>query len=230
MRFENRRQAGRILAEKLQSLAGGPVVVLGLPRGGVPVAFEVARALGAPLDVIPVRKLGAPSFPEFALGAIASGGARVLHDVAIAQFGVRGEELERIETRERLELERREAAYRGGRPPLDLKGRTVVLVDDGLATGATMTAAARAVARRAPAKVIVAVPVGSAEACAALKSEADEVLCAEVPADFFSVGSFYAEFPQTSDDEVRSLLADVRLNQHSPNSRAAKAAPAVRSR
>ena len=219
MRFENRRQAGRILAEKLQSLAGGPVVVLGLPRGGVPVAFEVARALGAPLDVIPVRKLGAPSFPEFALGAIASGGARVLHDVAIAQFGVRGEE-----------LERREAAYRGGRPPLDLKGRTVVLVDDGLATGATMTAAARAVARRAPAKVIVAVPVGSAEACAALKSEADEVLCAEVPADFFSVGSFYAEFPQTSDDEVRSLLADVRLNQHSPNSRAAKAAPAVRSR
>jgi predicted phosphoribosyltransferase len=206
--FLDRREAGRALASKLQAYKGQPnVVVLALPRGGVPVGHEVADALGVPLDVFVVRKLGMPGHAEFAIGAIASGGVRVLSKEAIEWYRVPEDAIEAVARRELAELERREQLYRPGLPPLDLHARIVILVDDGLATGATMRAAVQAVRTRQPSRVVVAAPVGARESCADLRSVADEVVCAETPEPFWAVGQWYRDFSQTTDDEVRALLA-----------------------
>jgi len=210
-RFRDRTEAGRLLAERLRHYAGrDDVVVLGLPRGGVPVAYEVARELGAPLDVFVVRKLGVPGHEEFAFGAIATGATRVLNKEVIERLELPPEWIEAIDAKERRELERRERAYRGDRPPADLAGRTVILVDDGLATGSTMLAAVQAVRQDDPAKVVVAVPVADPEVCAGLEAVADEVVCALTPKPMRAVGAWYEDFSQTSDDEVRQLLARAR--------------------
>jgi predicted phosphoribosyltransferase len=207
-RFRDRREAGRALAERLRSYAGrDDVVVLALPRGGVPVAVEVASRLGAPLDVFLVRKLGVPGHEELAFGAIASGGLLVVDRELIQQVGLSSAAIERVIAREAAELERRERAYRDDRPPPDLRDRTVILIDDGLATGSTMTAAAAAVAQQDPARVIVAVPVAAADTCEMLRREADEVICLMTPSPFHAVGIWYDDFRPVSDDEVRRLLA-----------------------
>jgi putative phosphoribosyl transferase len=211
VRFRDRAEAGRLLAEALRAYAGcDGVRLLALPRGGVPVAFEIARVLAAPLDVFVVRKLGVPGHEELALGAIASGGARVINSRLVEELGIPPERLEAIEAAERLELARREHAYRGDRPALDLAGRTVILVDDGLATGATMLAAIRAVRQDHPARVVVAVPVAQHDVCEALGGEADEVVCLRTPEPFRSVGMWYHDFSQTGDEEVRALLGRAR--------------------
>lgn len=207
MLFKNRRTAGRQLADRLMSHAGvDDAVVLALPRGGVPVGYEVASELGLPLDVFVVRKLGVPSQPELAMGAIASGGVRVLNEEVLRQVYVSHEQLEEIAASEGEELRRRENAYRGGRPPIDLAGKTIIVVDDGLATGSSMLAAVRALKRQRVARVIVAVPVGSSTACRALQAEADQVICLKQPEDFRAVGLWYEDFSQTTDHEVRELL------------------------
>jgi putative phosphoribosyl transferase len=209
--FRDRAEAGRALAERLRRYGGRDgVVVLGLPRGGVPVAYEVARELGAPLDVFMVRKLGVPGHEELALGAIATGGIRVLNQELVKQLRLPPAAIEAIEARERRELERRERAYRGDRPPPDLTGRTVILVDDGLATGSTMLAAVQAVRQDNPARVVVAVPVADPEVCASLQEVADEAVCAITPQPMRAVGMWYEDFSQTTDDEVRELLARAR--------------------
>ena len=183
-------------------------VVLALPRGGVPVGFEIARALRAPLEAFVVRKLGVPGQEELAMGALASGGLRVLNPEVVAALGSYARvAIERVTEREKEELRRREEQYRGARPFPDLKGRTVILVDDGLATGATMRAAARAVRAREPARLIIAVPVAPETSCEEMRAEADEVVCALTPESFFGVGQFYRDFQQTTDEEVRDLLA-----------------------
>jgi putative phosphoribosyl transferase len=207
-RFRNRREAGAQLAERLRRYAGrDDVVVVGLPRGGIPVAFEIARGLGAPLDVFLVRKLGVPGHEELAVGAIATGGVRVVNRRLVEHLGLTPEVIDAIAARERRELERRRRAYRDDRPPPDLTGRTVILVDDGLATGSTMWAAVQAVREQHPARVVVAVPVGAPDTCAALGEVADEVVCLRTPEPFGSVGGWYEDFEQTSDEEVRELLA-----------------------
>lgn len=207
VRFSDRRQAGRVLATKLAAYAGrSDVVVLALPRGGVPVAAEVADALGAPLDVFVVRKLGVPYQPELAMGAIASGGVRVLNDEVIAAAQITLPMLEAATRIQQRELERREQAYRNGRPAMPLKEKTVILVDDGLATGSTMRAAIEAVKRSQPSRVVVAVPVGASETCYELARMADEVICVEMPVPFSAVGLWYDDFSQTTDDDVRALL------------------------
>jgi putative phosphoribosyl transferase len=214
--FPNRAEAGRRLAEKLEQYAGrDDVIVLGLPRGGVPVAYEVAQRLGVPLDVFIVRKLGVPGFEELALGAIASGGVRVLNDDVVRALPNANELVESVTARETAELQRREQAYRDGRPPPELRGRVVILVDDGLATGATMRAAVAALRQLGAAKIVVAVPVGAADTCRELEEEVDEIVCAMAPEWFQAVGQFYEDFSQTSDDEVRELLARAaQRNQH----------------
>ena len=207
-RFADRSDAGRRLAAALTGRwPGQQPVVLALPRGGVPVAAEVAAALGAPLDVFVVRKLGVPWQRELAMGAIATGGVRVLNDTVVRHLAITPDQVDRVARDELVELERREREYRGGRPPPDLTGRTVVLVDDGLATGATMRAAAQAVRAAGPARVVVAVPVGAPESCRAVGTVADDVVCLEQPASFGAVGAWYVDFDQTTDDEVRRLLA-----------------------
>ena len=206
--FSNRREAGRELARLLPSARpSDDVVVLALPRGGVPVAFEIARALGAPLDVFLVRKLGTPGHPELAMGAIASGGIRVLNDEVVQALGIPPHLIDAVTEREQSELERRASAYQHGRPFPSLRNRTVVLVDDGLATGSTMKAAVQAVKQHEPARVIVAVPVGAPETCRALREIADEVICARTPAHFSAIGEWYRDFAQTTDDEVTALLS-----------------------
>jgi erythromycin esterase-like protein/predicted phosphoribosyltransferase len=206
--FQNRREAGRQLAEKLTAYADRrDVAVLALPRGGVPVAYEVARALRAPLDVFVVRKLGLPGHEELAMGAVATGGVRVLNQELVAGLGLPPHLIDTVTAREREELKRRERVYRGGRPPPDVRGRTVILIDDGLATGATMQAAIKALRELAPARVIVAVPTAPEDTCQSLRAEADEVICDITPEPFLGVGVWYADFSQTSDDEVRTLLA-----------------------
>jgi predicted phosphoribosyltransferase len=208
MRYRDRREAGRMLADRLRHFAGHQdVIVLALPRGGVPVAFEVAMAIGAPLDVFMVRKLGLPGHPEFALGAIASGGIRIVNDDVIRYYRIPAAAIDQIAGAEQQELERRERAYRGARPPLNLEGRVVILVDDGLATGSTMRAAVVAVRRQLPSQIVVAAPVGARQACGALDQVADEVVCAMTPEPFRAVGLWYQNFEQTTDDEVRRLLA-----------------------
>jgi putative phosphoribosyl transferase len=207
-RLRNRTEAGRVLARALSDYAGrDDVVVLALPRGGVPVAYEVARELGAPLDAFLVRKLGVPGHEELAMGAVASGGVLVLDETVLRWLGISEEQIEETLARELQELRRQEAAYRDGRRLPELKGKTVIIVDDGLATGATMRAAAHAVRRHGPARIVIAVPVASRETCDQLRDEVDEVVCAITPAPFSAVGNWYEDFSQTSDEEVRELLA-----------------------
>jgi erythromycin esterase-like protein/predicted phosphoribosyltransferase len=206
--FPNRREAGRLLATKLAHYAGRPdVIVLALPRGGVPVAYEVARALGAPLDVFVVRKLGVPGYEELAMGAVATGGVRVLNKEIVDRLGIPDQLIDAVAARELQELMRRERVYRDGRPPPDVRGRTVILVDDGLATGATMHAAIQALRQQNPSRIVVAVPTASPETCEEMKTEADDVICALTPEPFEAVGRWYQDFSQTSDEEVRNLLA-----------------------
>jgi predicted phosphoribosyltransferase len=208
-RYRDRREAGRVLAELLEKYAGrDDVVVLALPRGGVPVAYEVARALGAPLDVFTVRKLGVPGNPELAMGAIASGGVVVLDQRLVQLLGIDRSQLQQTVAAEMRELERREAAYRGNRDPPDLTGKTVILVDDGLATGSTMRAAALAIRELNPARIVVAVPVAAEETCDAFRDVVDEIICGVTPKPFHAVGLWYDDFSQTSDDEVRELLSE----------------------
>jgi len=207
MLFEDRRQAGRTLARGLDAYAGrDDVLILALPRGGVPVAYEVAEALGAPLDVFLVRKLGVPGHEELAMGAIASGGVRVLNAAIVAQFRIPASRIEAVTRQEERELRRRERYYRGDHPPLDVRGRTVILVDDGLATGSSMRAAIAAVRRLGPKRVVVAVPVAPPATCHELSALADEVISAATPEPFLSVGRFYQDFEQTGDEEVKELL------------------------
>jgi len=207
MIFHDRTSAGRALARRLRPYAARPdVLVLALPRGGVPVAYEVARTLGAPLDVFLVRKLGVPGQEELAMGAIATGGIRVLNDEVVTALQIPDEVIDSVAEEEWRELERRERAYRDGRPPPDVRGRTVILIDDGLATGSTMRAAVAALRRLGPARLVVAVPVASADTCEDLGAEVDEVVCACTPEPFHAVGLWYEDFTQTSDEEVRDLL------------------------
>ena len=209
--LEDRREAGRMVADQLARYAGKPdVVILGLPRGGVVVAYEVARALDAPLDVFLVRKLGAPGQEELAVGAIASGGVRVMNEDVVRGLGLSESRIEQIAAREQAQLERREQLYRGHTAPVELAGKQVIVVDDGLATGATMRTAVAALRRLGPARVIVAVPAAPAETCATLSREADEVVCAMTPYPFFSIGEWYRDFSQTSDEEVIELLEQAR--------------------
>ena len=206
--FQNRREAGRRLAERLQAYAGAAgAVVLGLPRGGLPVAAEVADALGCPLDVLVVRKLGVPGHEELAMGAVASGGRRVVNEEIVHDLRLTPDTVERVAARELAELERRERVFRGDRAPPRLEGKTVILVDDGIATGATMRSAVAAVRSSAPARVVVATPVAAAESLTRLEGEADEIVCLATPDPFLAVGRWYLDFPQTGDDEVRELLA-----------------------
>jgi putative phosphoribosyl transferase len=210
-RYADRAEAGRVLAEKLKPLAGRPeLVVLALPRGGVPVGYEIARRLGAPLDVFVVRKLGVPGHEELAMGALASGGVRVLNEQLIGELGIPDRIIEAATLREQNELERRERAYRGTRPAPDLRGKTVVLVDDGLATGNTMRAAVEAVRAQGPARVIVAVPVAARVSCEELAEIADEVICGRTPEPFRAVGLWYDDFEQISDAEVGAILSQAQ--------------------
>jgi putative phosphoribosyl transferase len=205
--FANRTEAGRLLAEKLVNYAGrADVIVLGLPRGGVPVAFEVAHRLGALLDVFIVRKLGVPGFEELAAGAIASGGVRVLNEDVMRAIPHADQAINAITARETAELERREQIYREGRPPPKLRDRIVILVDDGLATGATMRAAVKALRECGAAKIVVAVPVGPPDTCHELEERADETICLSTPEFFQAVGQYYEDFSQTTDEDVRELL------------------------
>lgn len=206
--FRDRREAGRVLAEELASYrekAG--LLVLGLARGGVPVGWEVASALHAELDVFLVRKLGVPQWPELAMGALASGGGVVMNENVLSSLAISDDQIRAVIDRETAELQRREQAYRGGRPVADPRGKTVILVDDGIATGASMLAAVRAVRAAGPESIIVAVPVGPPSACQELLQEADDVVCASMPPDFEAVGQVYVDFHQVDDDEVRELLA-----------------------
>jgi predicted phosphoribosyltransferase len=206
-RYRDRTHAGRELASKLVEYGGHPdVIVLALPRGGVPVAFEVAQALRAPLDVFVVRKLGVPGHEEYALGAIATGGVRVVDERVVRATGVTREQLEAVTAAEQRELERRERQYRGDRLPPNVAGRTVILVDDGLATGSTMRAAVEALRQESAARVVVAVPIAPPETCDAFRDIADDIVCARTPEPFYAVGLWYEDFSQTSDEEVRELL------------------------
>ncbi len=206
-RFHDRRHAGQVLGDALRAYAGrDDVLVLGLPRGGVPVACEVAQALGAPLDVFVVRKLGVPGHAELAMGAIASGGVRVLNEQLVRQLGIEPRVIDAVAEEEQRELERRERLFRAERPAPSVKGRTVILVDDGLATGATMRAAIAALRKLDPARIVVAVPVGARETCEELEHHVDEVVCAHSPVLFEAVGLWYENFDQTSDAQVRETL------------------------
>jgi putative phosphoribosyl transferase len=212
--FHDRFQAGDVLARKLRKVLIDPnPLVLGLPRGCVPVAYEIAQKLHADLDIFLVRKIGVPGQEELAMGAIASSGTRVLNKRLIAHLGISPAVIEQLTAREQQEIERREKLYRGDRPALSIKGRTVILVDDGLATGASMLAAVRAVRSQQPKRVIVAVPVASRDACDEFKQHVDEVVCAYTPAPFHSVGVWYEDFSQTSDAEVQELLQQT-LREH----------------
>ena len=206
-RFHDRTEAGRVLAADLAKYSGrSDVIVLALPRGGVPVAYEVARALGAPLDVFLVRKLGLPGHEELAMGAIASGGVRLINEDVVDAYDVTDAEIEAVAVAEQTELERRERAYRDGRSLPALRDRTVILVDDGLATGATMRAAVLAVRQESPSRIVVAVPVAAADTCDEFRRIVDDIVCAETPAPFYAVGLWYEDFAQTTDDEVHDLL------------------------
>lgn len=207
-RFRDRREAGRLLAARLTAYANRPdVLVLALPRGGVPVAYEVARALGAPLDVFLVRKLGVPGQEELAMGAVATGGVRVINNQIVHALRIPDHMIDMVAAKEQEELARRERLYRGDRPPPDVRGRIVILVDDGLATGASMHAAITALRQHQPARIVVAVPTAAPETCEALRAQVDDVICAITPEPFYSVGLWYGDFSQTTDEEVKDLLA-----------------------
>jgi putative phosphoribosyl transferase len=210
--FADRAEAGRLLAAELAMLElPANVIVLALPRGGLPIGLEVAKTLRAPLDVVIVRKLGVPWQPELAMGAIAGGSVQTLDQDLIRALGISREEIDTVIDKERAEVERREKLYRKGRPALDLRGRTVLVVDDGLATGSTMLVAARYVRSLKPARMLVAVPVGSVQACERLKTEADDCICLSTPEPFEAVGQWYADFPQMNDSEVQRFLKAGRL-------------------
>src|SRR5216117_3385613 len=205
--FQNRAEAGRQLAEKLDKYAGrDDVIVLGLPRGGVPVAYEVAKRLHAPLDVFIVRKLGVPGFEELAAGAIASGGVRVLNEDVVRAIPYATEAIEAVTAKETAELQRREQIYREGRPAPALRDKIAILVDDGLATGATMRAAVKALRQQGAAKIVVAVPVGPPDTCHEIEEQTDETICLSTPEFFQAVGQYYEDFSQTTDEDVRELL------------------------
>jgi putative phosphoribosyl transferase len=207
-RFKNRTEAGRLLAQRLTAYANQPdVLVLALPRGGVPVAYEVAVALNAPLDIFLVRKLGVPGHEELAMGAIASGGVRVLNEDVIRHLRIPEHLIEKAAVQEQQELERREQAYRDGRLTRDSRDHTVILIDDGLATGSTMRAAALALKQQQPTRLIIAVPGAATATCDEFRAEVDEVICAVTPEPFYAVGMWYEDFTQTTDEEVRELLA-----------------------
>ena len=206
--YRDRVEAGRVLAEQLGAYAGRPeVIVLALPRGGVPVAYEVARALHAPLDVFLVRKLGVPGHEELAMGAVATGGVRVVNEQVVRGLGIPDSVIDAVASWELEELGRRERLYRGDRRPPDVRGKTVILVDDGLATGSTMLAAVEALRQQQPARIVVAVPIAAPDTCELLRAEVDDVVCAVTPEPFYAVGLWYRDFSQTSDEEVRELLA-----------------------
>ena len=210
--YSDRREAGRILASKLTKYNDRPdVIVLALPRGGVPVAYEVAQALNAPLDIFLVRKLGVPGHEELAMGAIATGGVRVLNDEVVEYLNIPDTVIDAITDEELRELRRRERAYRGDRPEPDVKGKTVILVDDGLATGSTIRAAAQALRQQEPEKIVVAVPVSAAQTCDEYRIGVDEIVCAVTPEPFLGVGRWYDDFSQTTDAEVHELLERARL-------------------
>jgi putative phosphoribosyl transferase len=207
MIFRDRIEAGQHLAERLKDYADrADVVVLALPRGGVPVGYEVAKQLRVPLDVFLVRKLGVPGYEELAMGAIASGGVRVINEDVVRYLGIPDAVIDRVAEQEQRELERRERAYRGDRPSPTVKDRVVILIDDGLATGSTMRAAATALRKQRPARIVVAVPVSSIQACDEFRDEVDEIVCAMTPEPFGGVGLWYEDFSQTTDEEVRKLL------------------------
>ena len=215
-KFKDRTQAGRLLATKLSAYANRPdVIVLALPRGGVPVAYEIAKSLKAPLDVFVVRKLGVPYQPELAMGAIASGGIRVLNEDLLRYLEISPAEIEAVATREQRELERRERLYRGGRPMAEVRDRIVILVDDGIATGTTMRSAVLALKQQQPARIIIAVPTAAQSSCDEYQADADRIqcMCLMTPEPFFAVGLWYENFSQTSDGEVRDLLASFASNQ-----------------
>jgi putative phosphoribosyl transferase len=206
-RYQDRRDAGRVLASALVSYAGrSDVTVLALPRGGVPVAYEVARHLGAPLDILVVRKLGVPGHEELAMGALASGDVQVMNEEVVSALGISQGAVALAVARESRELARRERAYRGKRPPLDVSGRTVILVDDGLATGSTMRAAVAGLRQRGPERIVVGVPIAAPSTCEEFAYEVDDIVCAATPEPFYAVALWYADFPQTTDQEVRELL------------------------
>jgi putative phosphoribosyl transferase len=217
MIFANRTKAGQELAMHLRKYANrDDVIVLGAPRGGVPVAFEVATELRAPLDVFVLRKLGVPGREELAFGAIASGGVRTLERDIVEGLGITGLDIQRVTRAEEQELERRERAYRGGRPPLDVSGLTVILVDDGIATGSSMRAAIRALRQMKPARIVIAVPIAPVSTCNRLQSEADELVCLAMPQPFYGVGQFYGDFSQVSDEEVKELLDAAAQRRREP--------------
>jgi predicted phosphoribosyltransferase len=214
MIFRDRSEAGKYVAAKLLKYKDRPdVLILGLPRGGVPVAYEVAKVLHAPLDIFLVRKLGVPGHEELAMGAIATGGVRILNEEAVRQLGIPNSVIDSIAAQELNELRRRELAYRGDRPEPDVKGKTVILVDDGLATGSTVRAAAKALRQEGPARLVVAVPVSASETCDEYRIGVDEIVCAVTPEPFFGVGLWYRDFSQTTDEEVRDLLERARAEQ-----------------
>ena len=217
MLFRDRADAGRHLLSRLGAYHGRPdVVVLGLPRGGIPVGYEVARGLGAPLDVFVVRKLGVPGQEELAMGAIATGGVRVVNRDVVDALHIAPDVLDRAAAQELRELERRERSYRGDRPEPQVEGRTVILVDDGLATGSTMRAAVQALRQQRPARIVVAVPVAASATCEELRREVEDVVCFATPEPFMAVGRFYDDFSQTTDEEVHDLLASARAGDESP--------------
>jgi len=212
--FRDRTDAGQQLAVRLAKYANRPdVIVLALPRGGVPVAFEVAKALGAPLDVFLVRKLGVPGWEELAFGAIASGGIRVLNPDIVQRLGLSHEVIDRVAAVAQQELERREHKFRGDRPPLQLRGRIVIVIDDGIATGATVRAAVQAIRQQEPASVVLAVPVAPPQTCAELREQVDDLVCLKTPVELDAIGLWYKDFGQTTDDEVCELLAQARGEQ-----------------
>jgi predicted phosphoribosyltransferase len=212
MIYRDRIDAGKQLADRLKEYANrDDVLVLALPRGGVPVAYEVAKALRVPLDIFLVRKLGVPGHEELAMGAIATGGVRVLNDDVVNYLQITGDVIDAVAASEQRELERRERAYRGNQPEPNVRGKTVILVDDGLATGSTMRAAAAALRQQNPAKIIVAVPVSAAQTCDEYRMGVDDIICAKIPEPFMGVGMWYRDFSQTTDDEVRELLADAAV-------------------
>ncbi|HEY3393086.1 MAG TPA: phosphoribosyltransferase [Lacipirellulaceae bacterium] len=211
--FRDRSHAGQLLAEKLSKYANRPdAIVLALPRGGVPVGYEVARDLNIPLDVFIVRKLGVPGYEELAMGAVATGGVRVLNEQVVHNLNIPESVINAVADWETEEIRRREERYRGDEPPPDVRARTVILVDDGLATGATMLAALKALRQQRPARIVVAVPTAAPETCEQMKAEADEAVCAITPEPFYAVGLWYENFSQTTDEEVRELLAAARHN------------------
>jgi len=220
MIYRDRVDAGKQLAKRLTDFAGrDDVLVLALPRGGVPVAYEVAKALQVPMDIFLVRKLGVPGHEELAMGAISSGGVRVLNDDIVSYLKIPGDVIDAVAAGELKELERREREYRGDRPEPDVRGKTVILIDDGLATGSTMRAAAAALRQQNPTRIIVAVPVSAPQTCDEYRMGVDEIICARTPEPFFGVGMWYEDFSQTTDDEVRDLLGKARNETGRPNHR-----------